>query len=151
MLPVLSLFGLAIPVPAFTILIGIWVGLSLAEKHASRHKINAEDLYNLAFNALIAGVIGGRLTFALRNLNAFTANPGSLISLNFGLFDPFGGLVVGVLAAIIYGQRKEMRFWPTLDALTPALAVFMLASRSRRIRVSRTWFTARPSRTPRTW
>jgi phosphatidylglycerol:prolipoprotein diacylglycerol transferase len=127
MLPVLNFLGLAIPVPAFTLLIGVWAGLSLAEKHAQRHKLSAEDLYNLAFNALIAGIIGARLIFPLRNVNAFLANPGSLISLNFGLFDPFGGLVVGLLAAFIYGQRKNMPFWPTLDALTPAFAIFMLA------------------------
>lgn len=121
MLPYLSFFGLALPVPALTLLAGIWFGSSLAEKHAPKHKVNPEHLYNLVFAALIAGVIGARLAYVVRFPAAFLDNPRSLISLNFGLFDPLGGAVVGILAAAAFGQRKGLKLWPTLDALTPTL------------------------------
>jgi prolipoprotein diacylglyceryltransferase len=39
------------------------------------------------------------------------------------MLDGGGGLVVGALAGLVYGQRKHMPLWPTLDALTPALAI----------------------------
>ena len=127
MLPFLNVFGLALPMAPFIILLGIWFGLTLTEKHAHRHKLNPDVLYNLAFTALIAGVLGARLSYVIQFPDAFISDPSSLISINFGLFDPIGGMVVGLLAAIIYGQRKELPFWATLGAFTPLFAILMVA------------------------
>ncbi len=127
MLPYFSILGIAFPVPAMTILIGIWLGLSLAEKYATQHKISSDHLYNMVFVGMAAGLLGARLAYAARYSDAFIANPASLISLNFGLLDIGGGVAIGLLTALIYGQRKAMPLWSTLDALTPALTVVGLA------------------------
>jgi phosphatidylglycerol:prolipoprotein diacylglycerol transferase len=127
MFPYVHLFGLALPVPAITILIGIWAGITLAERHARDHRVKPADLYNLIFYSLISGIIGGRLAYVLQFPSAFLENPISLISPNPGLFDLFGGIVVGLITAEIYRQRKKMPLWPTLDTLTPALAVIQIA------------------------
>ena len=127
MLPYITVVGLALPVPALTLLVGIWIGTALAEKNAHRHIIKAENLYNLVFTALIAGIIGARLAYVIRFPAAFTTNPASLISLNFGLFDMVGGVAIGLIAAVVYSQRRNMSLWPTLDALTPVFAVFAVA------------------------
>jgi phosphatidylglycerol:prolipoprotein diacylglycerol transferase len=127
MLPYLGLFGLAIPVPSITILLGIWFGTSLSEKHAEKYKVSAGNIYNLIFTSLAVGIVGARVFYILKNFPAFSEDLGSIFSLNLGLFDPLGGLVFGVLAAFVYGQRKNMSLWNTLDALTPALAVFAVA------------------------
>ena len=127
MLPILQLGPLAIQTPGLILLLGFWLGLNLAEKHAHRHKISPDWVYNLAFTALIAGILGARLIYALQHLTAFLASPASLISLNPGLLDPFGGLTIGLIGALIYGQRKKFPLWPTLDAFIPALAVMGVA------------------------
>jgi phosphatidylglycerol:prolipoprotein diacylglycerol transferase len=80
------------------------------------------------FILLAAGLIGARLTYALRYPQIFAANPLGLVSLNTGLLDFWGGLGVGILAAAAYGQRQGLALWPTLDALTPFLAVMAVAS-----------------------
>jgi phosphatidylglycerol:prolipoprotein diacylglycerol transferase len=108
------------------IVAAIWFGLFLAEKHSARHGVNSDDLNNIVFYPLIAYLLGGRLLFALEHLSAFTPNWGSLISLNLDLFDPLGGLVAALIVAMIYGQRRKLPFWGTLDALTPLFAVFAL-------------------------
>lgn len=123
MLPYLNLLGLAIPLAPFSILLGLWLGLTLAEKQSPRHQLSSDHVNNLVFTGLLAGILGARLSVALQFPQAFLNDPGSLLSLNYGLFDLPGGLAVGVLAMLIYGQRKQMAFWPTLDALTPLLAV----------------------------
>ena len=127
MLPVLQIGPLAIQTPGLILLIGLWAGLTLAEKHSQKHKIHPDNLYNLVLIALVAGVIGGRLAYAGQNYNAFASSPSSLISINPGLFDPFIGVAIGIIASIIYGQRKSLALWPTLDALTPLFASILIA------------------------
>jgi phosphatidylglycerol:prolipoprotein diacylglycerol transferase len=127
MMPFLNLFGVAIAFPPLIVLVGIWLGSSLAEKHADRFKVPASELFNLIFIGLAAFVLGGRLGYAAQHPAAFVDAPLNLLSRNFGLFDPFSGAALGVIAAVVYGQRKNLKLWPTLDALTPAIAVFMLA------------------------
>ena len=104
----------------------IWLGLFLAEKRSEQHGISKDDLNNLVFYPLIGYVLGGRILYVLENLAAFTQNPASLVSLNLDLFDPFGGLVIALLVALAYGQRRKLPFWPALDALTLFFAVFAL-------------------------
>jgi len=108
------------------IVAAIWVGLYLAEKRSARYGINNDDLNNVVFFPIIGYLLGGRILYALENLSAFTKNPGSLLSLNLDLFDPFGGLLVAVFVALVYGRRRKLPFWSTLDALTPLFAVFAL-------------------------
>jgi prolipoprotein diacylglyceryltransferase len=127
MLPVLNVGPLAIQFPGLVLIAGLWLGLSLAERYASRRGVQASALYNLVFVALIAGVIGARLAYVARYPEAFRGNPLSLVSLNPGLLDIWGGLAVGVIAALVYGQRKGLALWTTLDALTPALAALAIA------------------------
>ncbi len=104
----------------------LWAGLYLAEKHSKKHGISISDLNNIVFFPLIGFIIGGRILFALENFSAFSKNPQSLISLNLDLFDPIGGLAVAGIVALIYGQRRKLSFWSTLDALTPLFAIFAL-------------------------
>jgi len=108
------------------IVAAIWVGLYLAEKRSARYGIHNDDLNNVVFFPIIGYLLGGRILYALENLSAFTKNPGSLLSLNLDLFDPFGGLLVAVFVALVYGRRRKLPFWSTLDALTPLFAVFAL-------------------------
>ncbi len=127
MLPTLQLGPLAIPVSPMIILIGLWFGLSLAERNASRYNVNANYLYNLVFIGLIAGVLGARLAYILRYPAIFAGNPISAISTNPDLLDPWGGIAAGSIAALIYGQRKKIAFWPLMDAITPGLALLGVA------------------------
>jgi phosphatidylglycerol:prolipoprotein diacylglycerol transferase len=127
MLPVLNIGPLALQTPGLALLIGLWLGLGLAEKYAARRGVPPNKLYNLVFVGLVAGVLGARLSYLIRYPEAFTSSPLSLISLNPGLLDPLGGAAIGMVAALIYAQRAKMPLWPVLDALTPLLAVMMIA------------------------
>jgi prolipoprotein diacylglyceryltransferase len=106
---------------------GTWIGLTLAERRAHRYALNGDLLFNLALVGILAGVLGARLAYLARYPAAFAQNPWDVFSRNPGLLDPLGGLTVGLLAAAVYARRKKMLLWNTLDALTPALAVFFLA------------------------
>jgi phosphatidylglycerol---prolipoprotein diacylglyceryl transferase len=126
MLPVLQIGPLALQMPGLMYLIGLWLGLSLAEKRAAKFGISANHIYNLTFSGLIAGIVGARLGYVFQYPNAFLRSPLSLFSLNPGLLDPFFGAAAALIAVLIYGQRNKLPFWRILDGLTPVPAVFMI-------------------------
>ena len=127
MFPIFQIGPVALQVPGLVLLVGLWIGLTLSERRARRRSENPAHLYNLVFIALIAGVIGARLTYAATYPNAFTTSPWSLVSLNPGLFDPLAGALIAAAAAAIYLFRKNLPLWSTLDALTPLFAVMGIA------------------------
>jgi phosphatidylglycerol:prolipoprotein diacylglycerol transferase len=108
------------------LVIAIWIGLSFAEKRVERHGISKNDLSNITFYALIAFILGGRISFVLQNIPAFIKSPPGIISINPDIFDPLGALAVAIIVAFIYGQRRGLLFWNTLDALTPFFAIFAI-------------------------
>ena len=127
MMPFLNLFGVAIAFPPLLVLVGIWLGSGLSEKFADRFKFPANEVFNLIFYGLLGFVVGGRLGYAAQHPAAFAGSPLNLLSRNFGLFDPLSGVAAGLIVLYVYGQRKKLTLWSTLDALTPAMAVFLLA------------------------
>ena len=53
MLPILQVGPLAIQAPGLILLLGLWLGLALAERTAHYWGVPGKTLYNLAFMALI--------------------------------------------------------------------------------------------------
>jgi Prolipoprotein diacylglyceryltransferase len=108
------------------LLAALWLGLYLSEKRVERQGISKDSLNNIVFYSILGYIIGGRLLFALTNLSAFTQSPLSVFSINIDLFDPIGALVIAILVGFVYGQRQNLPFWSTLDALAPLFAVLAM-------------------------
>ncbi len=123
MLPILQIGPLALRTPGLLLILGAYLGLSLAERRLPKNGPSGEQLYNLVFWMLVSGALAARLSFAVQNFAAFRAAPLNLFSLDAGLLDPFAGFAAALIAALVYGQRKGLSFWTTVDAFTPALAV----------------------------
>lgn len=126
MLPYLRLGPYLLQMTGLALLLGVWAGSWLAEKEASKVGIKPDLIYNLIFFGLIGGMVGARLAYAARYLNAYLANPLSLFALNPNTLSPSEGLLIGLLVAFVYGQRKGLRLRPVLDALAPGLTVFIV-------------------------
>jgi phosphatidylglycerol:prolipoprotein diacylglycerol transferase len=127
MFPILHIGPLAIQAPGLFLLAGIWVALNVVEREAPRYKISAAVVSNLILIGLLAGILGARLWYAIRFFSVYLENPLSLFSLNPSTLAAEEGILTGLMAAIIYGQRKGLRLWPSMDVLAPGLAVFNIA------------------------
>lgn len=127
MLPILQVGPFALQTPGLILIIGLWIGLSVAERFADRFGIPSERIYNLTFIMLIAGIVGARLSVAVQFPAAFIENPISLVSLNPALLDPAGGLGIAMIAGLIYINRNGLMITSALDALTPALGILAIA------------------------
>jgi phosphatidylglycerol:prolipoprotein diacylglycerol transferase len=106
--------------------IATWIGLTIAEKRAERHGVSKDDLNNVIFYGLTAFIIGGRISFVLQNMPAFIKSPLGILSINPDIFDPLGALAVAFIVAFVYGQRRGLLLWNTLDALTPYFAILAI-------------------------
>jgi prolipoprotein diacylglyceryltransferase len=127
MFPILQLGPLALQLPGLFLLAGAWVGSWLIDRAAPKQRISAGILNNLVFLSLLAGILGARLWYAVRYIDVYLSEPLSLFTLNPTTLAPMEGAATGLLFALIYGQRKELPLWPTLDALTPAFAAMSIA------------------------
>lgn len=125
MLPTVHIGPLTLPTAGLILLLFVWIGLARGEKTAPRFGLDPDRFYNLALVILVAGIAGARLGYALRNLPAFLASPGSLISLSPQMLSLPDGILVGALAGLIYAQRSNISLGAALDGLTPALAILM--------------------------
>jgi phosphatidylglycerol---prolipoprotein diacylglyceryl transferase len=126
MLPILQIGPAALPVPALLLLAGFWIGLDLTEKHAPRFGASAAQIYHMVLVALLVGLVGARISYAMQSPAAFAASPLSLFSIRPQMLDLPGGLLFAALGALVYGQRRKMALWPTLDALTSLFAVMLV-------------------------
>ncbi|MBT3313030.1 MAG: hypothetical protein HN390_00310 [Anaerolineae bacterium] len=119
MFPIIRLGPLSLQAPGLMLLLSLWIGITLAEKSAKAYKVSADKLSNLILIALVSGILGARIAYIAQFPQAFAGNPLNMLSLNPGLLDITGGVAAAIIAALIYGQIKEMGFWKTLDALIP--------------------------------
>ncbi len=127
MFPFVRLGPFLLQLPGLVLLVGAWISSSLAEKEATRLKLNPANVYNLIFYGLSAGVVGARLAYAARYLSTYLANPLSLFALTPATLDANAGLVIGLAFAALFSWRQKLPLRPTLDALAPGLAAFMVA------------------------
>lgn len=126
MLPVLQIGPLTLQTAGLILILGLWAALTAVERFAKRNRQDSNAISNLTLIALAAGLIGARLSYAGANFEAFSGAWGSLFSLTPTMLDPLGGLAAGLIAALIYGQRKKLELWPTLDSLTPGFGILLI-------------------------
>ncbi|MFH1185411.1 MAG: prolipoprotein diacylglyceryl transferase family protein [Chloroflexota bacterium] len=127
MLPFLRVGPLLVQLPGLALLAGIWIGTTFVEKEALRLRLHASAVLNMIMYALIGGLVGARLLYALEHLSAYLAAPLSLLALSATALDASGGMLIGATAAFLYGRAKWLPLRATLDALAPGLATFMIA------------------------
>ncbi len=123
-MPMLTFYQnlLAPPRHLIPVLLAMWIGLSLSESLARKRGQDAEKLSNLVFYAVLAWLVGGRLTFAALHPQAFIASPLSLFYPNTDIFNQAGAWVVGLATAFIYARKQSLLDWETLDFLVPFFA-----------------------------
>jgi 2-amino-4-hydroxy-6-hydroxymethyldihydropteridine diphosphokinase len=119
MFPIINIGPLAIQAAGLILLLSFFIGSWLAARFSAGLGTNTEVLENSILLSLIAGLLGARIGFLLRNPVVFVNNPLSLVSLTPSMLDTSFGVLVGVLSALILAQKKHLPLWPTLDALTP--------------------------------
>lgn len=123
MMPILQVGPLAIQLPGLLLLLGVWLGSLTLDRQAARRGLSADRISKLVFYALLVGLAGARLGYALRHASAYLDDPLGLLALQPQTLSGSDGLLAASIFGWIYGRRAGLPLWPTLDALAPMAAI----------------------------
>ncbi|MCX8024844.1 MAG: prolipoprotein diacylglyceryl transferase [Thermanaerothrix sp.] len=127
MFPILHVGPLSINASILILLTGLWTALWVGKKQSPTISRSFSLYENLVLTALLAGIIGARLGYAVQNISAFMSDPLALITPSPKMLDLPAGILAASLAALVYSHHHSMKLWKTLDHLTPSAAVFASA------------------------
>jgi phosphatidylglycerol:prolipoprotein diacylglycerol transferase len=112
------------------LVIGFLLAVQLARYLARRSNIDPEVLTNAGLIALVAGVIGARLSHVLENWHQYTdpsrsafANFKDAINITSGGLTYYGGFLLATPCAIAYGMWKKVPLRTGMDIIAPCLMI----------------------------
>src|SRR5438105_10571285 len=118
------------------LVIGFLLEVQLAKFLAKRMGIDPELFVNAALIALVAGIIGARLSHILENLGQFTRSDRTFaenffdaINIRSGGLTFYGGLILAFPIVIAYGVWKKVSIRTGMDVAAPAIVLGLAIGR----------------------
>lgn len=99
------------------------VGTSWVVKIAKQENIKKEEILDLAFYLLLAGILGARVFYILENLGFFLKNPLEMIMFHHGGLVFYGGLIGAGLVGIFIFRKKNLPILKISDMIMPAVVL----------------------------
>lgn len=127
--PPVSSFGigpLTIHLYAICILAGIAIAMWWAMRRWAARGGDGDDLFDVVFAAVIAGIIGARVYHVISSPDAYFGPGGDPVAALYiwnGGLGIWGAVAGGALAAWVMARRKHLPFAVLADAVAPTLLV----------------------------
>ncbi len=116
-----------LPLGPFTVYVwGIFVGLGIlaatwvATRRGRRNGIAPQQLWDLAFWVVLAGLVGARLLYVAEYWQDFAHEPWRVFAVWEGGMSAFGALALGALAGLWYARRHRLLAGTLAAAAAPA-------------------------------
>ncbi|MCD6163515.1 MAG: prolipoprotein diacylglyceryl transferase [candidate division Zixibacteria bacterium] len=116
----IKVYGLALAISFF---VGVWVAAARAKKSG----LDSQVMIDLSFIILVAAIIGSRLFYVVYHVEEFTGhwldavNPfQSSGEVGIAGLSMMGGIVLAIIAVMVFFIIKRMLPWPLLDSMAPA-------------------------------
>ena len=103
------------------IALGFLLCVVMAMYRAKKHKLETEAILDIALYGIIAGFLGAKLLYVIVEWKSFLESP--LRVLGSEGFVVYGGIIAGVLSAIVYCKRKKLVFLEYFDLAAPSIAL----------------------------
>jgi len=101
--------------------IGIACALFVAGERAKSRGLSPDMVYNLAIVSIVFGFIGAKLLYVIVEARALLNDP--LQVLSGSGFVVYGGIIGGILAALIYCKVKGVSFLHYFDLTAPSISI----------------------------
>ena len=100
---------------------GMALGIALAWFRAKKMGVNPDFVFDFCLLTLPLAVIGARLYFVAFRWELYAADPVRILFINEGGLAIYGGVIGGILAALIFSRWKKISFWVISDIAVPSL------------------------------
>ena len=98
------------------IAIGMLVGFYVAVYFGKKIGVNEDTLYDIFILVVVFGIIGARAYYVLFRLDYYQIRPYEILDIRAGGLAVFGGIILGMIAIIIYCIIKKVNILTVLDA-----------------------------------
>jgi phosphatidylglycerol:prolipoprotein diacylglycerol transferase len=82
-----------------------------------------EQVFNLSFYSLLAGIVGAKLTLILLDARAYWQHPADLLGVVRSAGVLLGGVLAGALVFVMYSRRHGLPLFRLADAVAAPLAL----------------------------
>ncbi len=103
------------------IAIGLVCALIIGTRRAKNKGLDANIVTSLGLIVLIFGFLGAKLLYCIVELDQLFKDPLNVLS-GSG-FVVYGGIIGGIIAAMVYCRKKKVRFLTYFDLVIPSVAV----------------------------
>ena len=118
-----TILGFQVHTFGVAMVVAFVLSVSLARARGPRFGITKDQIGDMAFWAILAGVLGARLFFVAQEWRHYSEHPRELLTLQFQGLTSFGGLLCGLVAGVVWARRKGIPVRNLLDAVAPAFLV----------------------------
>lgn len=115
------LFGIPVHYYGIIIASAIGLGVLIACYFAKRRGYDPEIILDFVIMAVPIAIIGARLYFIFFTFDNYKNDPLSIIKVWEGGLAIYGGVIGGVLAALIFSKIRKIKFFDIVDICTPSL------------------------------
>ena len=124
MYPILLEFGfLKIFTYGLLVATGFLVAILFASSRAKEEGLDPQKILDLCFYVMVSALVGARLLYVIVEYRYFLNDPLEVFKFWKGGLVFYGGLILGVVTALLYLKRNQMPLWKTADLLAPSIAI----------------------------
>lgn len=109
--------------------LGVILGVLLALHEAKRTGQNPDTYLDFIIYAMIIAIIGARLYYVIFSWDFYSQHPEKIFAIREGGLAIYGGIIGGVLTAIVYSCVKKKNFWVMADTMAPSLILGQMLGR----------------------
>ena len=109
--------------------LGVILGVLLALHEAKRTGQNPDTYLDFIIYAMIIAIIGARLYYVIFSWDFYSQHPEKIFAIREGGLAIYGGIIGGVLTAIVYSRVKKKNFWVMADTVAPSLILGQMLGR----------------------
>ena len=117
-----SVFGISIAWYGVIIACGMILAVALCMFWAKKSNQDIDDYIDIAIWAIIFGLVGARAYYVIFSWDEYKDNLLQVFNIRAGGLAIYGGLIGGIIAAIVVCRIKKISFLRVFDTAAPAIA-----------------------------
>ena len=124
-----TVFGIDIYIYGLMIGLGFLFAILYCSHIAPRFGISSDDFYTMMLWLMPLSILGARLYYVLFQLDYYLQHPGEFLAIRNGGLAIYGGIIAGVLTAVVFCRRKKISIPAMLDVMAFGVLIGQILGR----------------------